>query len=342
MKKIVNVVKSILCTILIITLVVTMTPSFSSAAKKVKLNKTKVTLKVGKTTTLKLKNNKKKVKWSSSKKKVATVTQKGKVKAKKKGTTTITAKVGKKKYKCKVTVQAKKSTTKITSSPTPTAKPTPTPNVPLQSFSLNKTAVTIEYGKPAYITVLPYPSNATNIPDVVWESSNTDLVKVSATNNPLQVEVWTGYGLAGTETVTAKIGDMTATCKVTVPDVEAILELSEDGTTILNCTNSSSATIINIPDTVTTLGEDAIFYCYCVKTLEIPSSVTTLEKYALPGNLESVYIPPSVTQIDVIQYLPNTCTIYGESGSYIEEWAEDRFYFTFVPMSLEEFRNTKK
>lgn len=73
---------------------------------KVKLNKTKVTLKVGKTYTLKLKNNKKKIKWSTSNKKVATVSSKGKIKAKKKGKATITAKVGKKKYKCKVTVKA--------------------------------------------------------------------------------------------------------------------------------------------------------------------------------------------------------------------------------------------
>lgn len=82
--------------------------SIVEAASKVKLNKKKVTLYVGKTITLKLKGAKKKVKWSSNKKSVATVSSKGKVKAKKKGTATITAKVGKKKYKCKVTVKAKK------------------------------------------------------------------------------------------------------------------------------------------------------------------------------------------------------------------------------------------
>ena len=60
----------------------------AAAKKKVKLNKTKVVLKVGKKTTLKLKNNKKKVKWSSNKKKVATVTKKGVVKAKKKAKVT--------------------------------------------------------------------------------------------------------------------------------------------------------------------------------------------------------------------------------------------------------------
>lgn len=77
----------------------------------VKLNKKKVTLYVGKSTTLKVKGTKKKAKWTSSNKKVATVSSKGKVKAKKKGTAKITAKVGKKKYTCKVTVKEKSSST---------------------------------------------------------------------------------------------------------------------------------------------------------------------------------------------------------------------------------------
>lgn len=47
-----------------------------AAKKKMKLNKTKATLYVGKKLTLKVKNTKKKVKWSSSKKAVASVTKK--------------------------------------------------------------------------------------------------------------------------------------------------------------------------------------------------------------------------------------------------------------------------
>ena len=80
-------------------------PINSSAAAKVKLNKTKVTLNVGNTTTLNVKNTKKKVKWSSSKKKVVTVSQKGVVKAKKAGTAKIYARVAGKKLTCKVTVK---------------------------------------------------------------------------------------------------------------------------------------------------------------------------------------------------------------------------------------------
>lgn len=70
-----------------------------------KINKKKVTLIKGQTTTLKISGTKKKVKWSSNKKSIASVSSKGKVTAKKKGEATITAKIGKKKYTCKVFVQ---------------------------------------------------------------------------------------------------------------------------------------------------------------------------------------------------------------------------------------------
>lgn len=80
-----------------------------------KINKKKVTLIKGQTTTLKITGTQKKIKWSSSKKSVASVSSKGKVTAKKNGTATITAKVGSKKYTCDVSVQVPKiSKTKLT------------------------------------------------------------------------------------------------------------------------------------------------------------------------------------------------------------------------------------
>ena len=98
----------------------------TDAKAKVKLNKKKLVLTVGKKAKLKVKGTKKKVKWYSSKKKIATVTKKGGVKAKKKGTAKIVAKIGKKKYTCKVVVKAKKKA-KVTSKPKAVAKVTAKP-----------------------------------------------------------------------------------------------------------------------------------------------------------------------------------------------------------------------
>lgn len=84
------------------------------AAAKTKLNKKKITIKVGKTKKLKIKNLKgKKVKWKTSNKSVVKIKKTKKktvvqLKGKKAGTATITARIGKKKYKCKVTVKAAK------------------------------------------------------------------------------------------------------------------------------------------------------------------------------------------------------------------------------------------
>lgn len=73
--------------------------------KRIKLNKTSLTLKKGKTYQLKLKNTSKKVTWKSANKKVATVGKKGKVTAKKKGNAVIKAVSGGKTYRCKVKVK---------------------------------------------------------------------------------------------------------------------------------------------------------------------------------------------------------------------------------------------
>lgn len=91
---------------------VTVKTGKESGVKSVKLNKKKLTLKVGKTYKLKATVNPKNaenkaVTFKSSNKKVATVDKKGKVKAKAKGkcTITVTTKDGKKTAKCKITVK---------------------------------------------------------------------------------------------------------------------------------------------------------------------------------------------------------------------------------------------
>lgn len=104
-----------------------------SAAKKMKLNSKKITLKVGQKKKLEVKNAAKKVKWSvksgkkyislSGKKKTSVV-----VKAKKQGKAAVLAKIGKKKFTCQVTV--KKADDKKPNVPTTAPTATVTPAVP--------------------------------------------------------------------------------------------------------------------------------------------------------------------------------------------------------------------
>lgn len=106
MKKIIRSISVVLAVMIALTVPVN--------AAGMKLNKKKVTIYVGKSTTLKVKGKKKKVKWKSTNKKVAKVNKKGKVTGLKAGKSTIIAKVGKKSLKCKVSVKNKpiKSTVK--------------------------------------------------------------------------------------------------------------------------------------------------------------------------------------------------------------------------------------
>lgn len=98
-------VSSIFMVIVMLMGIAVFSPLSADAKAKPKLNKTKVTMKIGKTVKLKLKKAPSyKVKWSTSKKKVATVLS-GAVYGKSAGKATITAKYNGKKYKCKVTVK---------------------------------------------------------------------------------------------------------------------------------------------------------------------------------------------------------------------------------------------
>ena len=99
-----------------------------NAASKIKINKTKTEVYVGKTVQLKVTGTKNKITWTSNNKKVATVTKKGKVKGIKKGTAIITAKVRKKKLTCKVTVKEKDVVTP-TNTPVITQSPTVVPTI---------------------------------------------------------------------------------------------------------------------------------------------------------------------------------------------------------------------
>ena len=157
-------------------------PVNAQAASGVKLNKSKVTLYTGGTTTLKVTGTSRKVKFSSSKKSVATVNSKGKVIARKPGKATITAKVGGKKLTCKVTVKK-------------------------ESLKLNKTKVTL-YTKGT--TMLKVTGTSRK---VKFSSSKVSVATVSSKGKVSAKK-------PGTAVITARVGSKKVTCKVTVKEKE--------------------------------------------------------------------------------------------------------------------------
>ncbi len=288
--------KKVLIAILTVAMITTVVPNFSNdflmiseveAKSKVKLNKTKLTLVKGKSSTLKVVGTKKKVKWSTSNKKVATVSSKGKVTAKKAGTCTITAKIGSKKYKCKIviknpikisktklslkkgktytlkvsgtkkkvkwstsnkkvaTVNSKgKVTAKGKGTATITAKAdglsvkskvtvkNPTRSIAVDMLSLDITSVTLNKGNSYKMKVTVFPLNATN-KTVTYTTSNKSIVTVS--NGTVKA-----VGV-GTATVTAKSSNgKTVSCKFTVKNAK--VEVS-------SVTLNKSTLSLNVGDT---------------------------------------------------------------------------------------------
>ena len=174
----------------------------------VTLDKTTLTLTEGDETTLTATvkpddATDKTVTWSTSDASVATVTD-GKVKALKAGTATITAKAGDKTSTCAVTVQAKV--------------------IPVTSMWLDKSELELTEGDEAVLTATVMPENATD-KTVTWTSSNTSVATV--TNGKVKAVK------AGTATITAKAGDKSAKCTVTVlPSFIAVTSVTLDKTTL--------------------------------------------------------------------------------------------------------------
>ncbi len=187
--------KKIIAYLLIAMLILAELPMTVEAKAKTKLNRTKLTLKLGKTFRLKVKNKNKKskVRWMTSKKKVATVNKKGKVTARRIGTAKITAKVttqnGKvKKYVCIVRVKVKKETSETT-------VPTPTPQIiyvevtPMPEKPMPTTEVVMPDGPIKTPTPTPTPvleGNLTYQSDVTGEMAKAEYW-INQCKNPNQV-----------------------------------------------------------------------------------------------------------------------------------------------------------
>ncbi|MGN1233623.1 MAG: Ig domain-containing protein, partial [Candidatus Cryptobacteroides sp.] len=174
--------------------------------KSVNINMTTLTLKVGETVTVKatvlpVDATDKAVTWTSSDPTVATV-EDGVITALKLGTASITVKAGEKTASCKVTVE-------------------PTP---VTSVTLDKDNVTLKVGEKATLQATVGPEDATD-KAVTWTSSDPTVATV-------EDGVITALKL-GTTSITAKAGDKTASCKVTVePTPVTSVTLDKDNVTL--------------------------------------------------------------------------------------------------------------
>lgn len=159
------------------------------------------------------------VTWSTSDPSVATVDQEGWVTAVKEGSATVTAKAGAQSAKCSVTVQNKV--------------------IPVTSISISKSSLQLTKGQSETLTATVSPSDATD-KTVTWSSSDATVASVTKDGKVTGLK-------GGNVTVTAKAGEKSAQCSVTVtvPVEDVSLDrtsvtLEEKQTTTLVATVSPS------------------------------------------------------------------------------------------------------
>ena len=167
------------------------------AVSSIQLDKTTLELEEGESATLVATISPddatdKTITWTSSKEEVATVKD-GVVSAVSEGEATITASAGEKSSSCKVTV-----TKKV---------------IAVESITLNNTELCLDLGDHETLIATVSPEDASD-KSVTWSSDNPTVASVD--NGTVKAHN------AGTATITAKAGDKTASCSVTVIDPIAL------------------------------------------------------------------------------------------------------------------------
>lgn len=157
--------------------------------------------------------------WASGNPDVATVDSTGKITAAKIGSTTITATVGSHTASCSVTVVAL-----------------------IHSISLDKSELTLDRGTIGQLVVAYDPPDTTDDKTVTWSSSAPDVATVDASGKVTGAKI-------GTTTFTAKVGEHTASCSVTVVALIHSISMDKSDMTLDRGTTEQLTMAIDPPDT---------------------------------------------------------------------------------------------
>jgi DNA/RNA endonuclease G (NUC1) len=244
---------------------------------------------------------------------VAAVDQKGQVRAESGGTAIITARAGDKTATCTVTV-----------------------TVPVEKISLDRTSVTLKVDESVTLTATVKPSDATD-KTVSWSSSNPAIAKVENGKVTAISE--------GAATITAKAGEKTATCSVTVVKPDEPDTPGPDDPDPDDPDEPSATGIVNTMDAtnVNTVGATLNAYCYQVTgAVQEAGFYWGTSPYVLSGTVWTSYPPTGESgyfSADLTSLQPGTTYYYkafiveydAATGEFVDRMGAVRSFTTETP-----------
>ena len=250
------------------------------------------------------------VTWSTSNEAIATVSG-GVVTGVKAGEVTITAKAGDKSATCTVTVTAKQGTED------------PEDPIVVTGITLDKTTATVEEGATVTLTATVTPENATD-KTVTWSTSNEAIATVSG-------GVVTGVK-AGEVTITAKAGDKSATCTVTVtaaatePEVVPVTGVTLSQTAVtLDIDQSITLTATVAPENATNKAVTWVSDKTDVATVDANGKVTAVA--AGTANITVTTADGGKTATCTVTVNPAT---EPEDPTVVREWVDSALDYNYI------------
>ncbi len=158
------------------------------------------------------------------------------------------------------------------------------------------------------------PNSVTSIGDYAF-SNCTSLTSINIPSSVTSIGNWAFYGCSSLESITVESGNEY------YHSIDNCIIETATNTLIVGCKNSI------IPNSVTSIGNDAFYGCTSLTSIEIPNSVTSIGWYAFCGctSLTSIEIPNSVTSIgnEAFSHCTSLTDIYCQAESQPEGWDTD-------------------